>query len=95
MSYEKYIKYKSKYLNLKAAIHNTQIQSGGGYDNNDSDEFIQTLGSTPNSEIFNNNLVGGSRNTDKQSSSEVSNKSKDLSKSKSDFEKSIPDLITK
>ena len=72
MSYEKYIKYKSKYLNLKAAIHNTQIQSGGGYDNNDSDEFIQTLGSTPNSEIFNNNLVGGGKNTDTDDLSEKS-----------------------
>ena len=28
MSYEKYIKYKTKYLNLKTKIHNQKIQLG-------------------------------------------------------------------
>ena len=63
MSYEKYIKYKTKYLNLKAEIHNRRIQSGGANNNFVDNDFIQTLGSTPNSEIYNNknnfNLVGG------------------------------------
>lgn len=60
MSYEKYIKYKTKYLNLKAEIHNNRIQNGGSLKNTYENDFIQTLGSTPNSEIYNNNLVGGS-----------------------------------
>ena len=69
MSYDKYIKYKTKYLDLKAHIHNEKLynetqQIGGGDINNDSEnDFIQTLGTTPNSDIFNNNinkLVGGS-----------------------------------
>ncbi len=63
MSYEKYIKYKTKYLNLKAEIHNNRIQNGGSKKNTYENDFIQTLGSTPNSEIYNNNnnnnLVGG------------------------------------
>ena len=81
MSYEKYIKYKTKYLNLKAKIHNEKIQNGGGARNMmDDNEFIQTLGSTPNSEIYNNqfNLVGGSKKTTKkQKSSEEKNNSDD------------------
>jgi hypothetical protein len=63
MSYEKYIKYKSKYLSLKAKIHNERIQNGGGSNTMTDNDFIQTLGSTPNSEIYNNqyDLVGGAK----------------------------------
>ena len=63
MSYEKYIKYKTKYLNLKAEIHNNRIQNGGSKKNTYENDFIQTLGSTPNSEIYNKNynLVGGAK----------------------------------
>jgi hypothetical protein len=52
MSYEqKYLKYKQKYLDLKALIHNEQLQTlneqAGGFD---SEEFNLThLGTTPES----------------------------------------------
>jgi hypothetical protein len=81
MSYEKYIKYKTKYLNLKTKIHNERIQSGGGNKIFTENDFIQTLGSTPNSEIFNKNinLVGGAKtkksNIYEKSSSSQSNSS--------------------
>lgn len=54
MSFNKYLKYKTKYLNLKAQIHNSQIdfkennqQSGG----NASETFIKSLGTSPESII--------------------------------------------
>jgi hypothetical protein len=40
MSYEKYLKYKTKYLNLKAMIHNQKINQSGGAD-------LESLGSEP------------------------------------------------
>ena len=48
MSYEKYLKYKSKYLNLKAQLHNEKIinQNGGA----NSEGSLQSLGSSPVSE---------------------------------------------
>lgn len=48
MSYEKYLKYKSKYLNLKAQLHNEKLinQNGGG----NSEGSLQSLGSSPESE---------------------------------------------
>ena len=57
MSYEKYLKYKSKYLNLKAQIHNNRLmnQSGGA----DSDVSLQSLGSSPASNFSQN---GGNNN---------------------------------
>jgi hypothetical protein len=81
MSYEKYIKYKTKYLNLKAKLHNKNINntdfSNNIFNKNEqvggNNDFINTLGSTPNSEIYNtpnnnnlenvpsNNFIGGSR----------------------------------
>jgi len=86
MSYEKYIKYKTKYLNLKAKIHNENLNNQGLYDNNvsdaifykstnqnnqlggnnqlsDNDSFINTLGSTPNSDIYNNNYNDDNKNS--------------------------------
>jgi hypothetical protein len=60
MSYEKYIKYKIKYLNLKANIHNQRIATQNSFINNEENDFINTLGSSPNSE--NNNLIGGNNN---------------------------------
>jgi hypothetical protein len=64
MSYEKYLKYKSKYLNLKAQIHNNRLinQSGGA----DSDVSLQSLGSSPASNFSQN---GG----ENQASSEIDN----------------------
>jgi len=64
MSYEKYLKYKSKYLNLKAQIHNNRLinQSGGA----DSDVSLQSLGSSPASNFSQN---GGAN----QASSEIDN----------------------
>jgi len=67
MSYDKYIKYKTKYLDLKAHIHNEKLhnetfQFGGKNNNNEDEDILNTLGTTPNSDIFNNNinkLVGG------------------------------------
>jgi hypothetical protein len=87
MSYEKYIKYKTKYLNLKAKIHNIKIQSGGASTNKNNDsEFIHTLGSTPNSEIYSlqYNLAGGNQ---KKSESPESSESKS-SETKSESPKS-------
>jgi hypothetical protein len=102
MSYEKYIKYKTKYLNLKAKIHNEKIQLGGGNNNSVDNDFIQTLGSSPNSDIFNKNfnLVGGAKQKsesdvglpDKLSSSSESSKSKD-SKSSESSESSESDKL--
>jgi hypothetical protein len=46
MSYEKYLKYKTKYLNLKAMIHNQKINQSGGGD-------LESLGSEPLSSIQN------------------------------------------
>jgi hypothetical protein len=45
MSYEKYLKYKSKYLNLKAQLHNEKLinQNGGA----NSEDSLQSLGSSP------------------------------------------------
>jgi hypothetical protein len=84
MSYEKYIKYKTKYLNLKAEIHNNRIQNGGSKKNTYENDFIQTLGSTPGSEIYNNNNLVGGANDDSDmglpnhlSSSEKSLRSED------------------
>ena len=87
MSYEKYIKYKTKYLNLKATIHNKQIQSGGAHSVSYDNDFIQTLGSTPNSDIFNNNyhLIGGSKN-------ELSEKS--VSSDSESTNSSLPDKLS-
>jgi len=56
MSYEKYLKYKSKYLNLKALIHNKRLIRQNGGANPDanpdanSDGSLKSLGTTPNSE---------------------------------------------
>ena len=47
MSYEKYLKYKTKYLNLKNKIQN--IQKGGNLD-------INSLGTTPISDYSQNNM---------------------------------------
>ena len=55
MSYEKYIKYKMKYLHLKAISHNYKIQLGGTNYVPEDNDFINTLGSTPGSDIFNDN----------------------------------------
>ena len=94
MSYEKYIKYKTKYLNLKAEIHNRKIQLGGENNILVDNDFIQTLGSTPNSNIFNNNnydLIGGGKeksetdvNLPDKLSSSSSESSKNSSSSSSD-----------
>ena len=61
MTFEKYIKYKKKYLNLKTIAHNLKIQSDNNIVNSNEDDYINTLGSSPESEIFlkNNDLVGG------------------------------------
>jgi hypothetical protein len=90
MSYEKYIKYKTKYLNLKAKIHNEKIQIGGGINNTmNENDFIQTLGSTPNSEIYIKqiNLFGGAKESE-----ELTNKLPDkLSSSESVSDKDSSD----
>ena len=44
MSYEKYLKYKTKYLNLKAKLHNDRLNNNnnnqtGGATNDDNDNF--------------------------------------------------------
>lgn len=52
MSYEKYLKYKSKYLNLKAQHHNDRLinQNGGA----NSPGSLQSLGSSPASNFSQN-----------------------------------------
>ena len=51
MSYEKYLKYKSKYLNLKAQIHNKRLinQNGGANSDTNSDGSLKSLGTEPDS----------------------------------------------
>lgn len=96
MSYEKYIKYKTKYLNLKATIHNKQIQSGGAPSNTHDNDFIQTLGSTPNSDIFNNNydLFGGAKKKLSEKSVSSNSLPDKLSSSESSESNKLPDELS-
>ena len=56
--YEKYIKYKTKYINLKIKFHNDKLVGGDNFfTNTDNNDFINSLGSTPKSTI--NNQEGG------------------------------------
>ena len=105
MSYEKYIKYKTKYLNLKTKIHNDRIQMGGASNNFIDNDFLQTLGSSPNSEIFskNFNLVGGGKKKNTETdlklpeklSSIESSSTKSSSSKSSSSESPIDDLPEK
>lgn len=100
MSYEKYIKYKTKYLNLKAEIHNRKIQLGGENNILVDNDFIQTLGSTPNSDIFNNNnydLIGGGKEkseTDVNLPDKLSLSSSESSKKSSSLSDNLPDKLS-
>lgn len=61
MSYEqKYFKYKQKYLDLKAFIHNENLNNfqTGGYAS-DSEASLDNLGSSPVTSVFYKNQEGG------------------------------------
>jgi len=70
MSYEKYLKYKTKYLNLKAEIHNQKIIQNGGAD--DTSE-LNSLGSEPLSSNENNSFTqnGGAESSESNVSLET------------------------
>ena len=78
MNYEKYIKYKTKYLNLKIFIQNNfgsenydnNFQSGGSKEDILN---IDNFSSTPNSEIFNNNNLDNIDNLTETPNSEIYN----------------------
>jgi hypothetical protein len=95
MSYEKYIKYKTKYLNLKNNIHNQKIQLDGAKNISDND-FIQTLGSTPNSDVFNTNynLVGGTNDLNVKSSSSSEKSSSEKSSSEKSLSDNLPNKLS-
>ena len=63
MSYEKYIKYKTKYLNLKTLIHNQNIDKNNNLDfftneqTGGNNSFINSLGSSPETYVSENNSI--------------------------------------
>jgi hypothetical protein len=61
--YEKYMKYKTKYIDLKITVHNKKLVGGNSFSaDTDNGDFINSLGSTPTSIIntqTNDNQTGG------------------------------------